>query len=171
MMTAAQLQRLVLGTGLCVLAVALPAHAQWKWKDERGQVQYSDLPPPKGTPPERILQRPVLTPPKPVVVGASAPLGSASAPGAAASAPVDPALQARRKQAEQEEAAKRQADEARNAQVRTANCERARGALRSLESGERLARVNAKGEREFVDERTREQEAQQARQIIASDCR
>lgn len=156
---------------LCVLAIALPAHAQWKWKDERGQVQYSDLPPPKGTPPERILQRPVLAPPKRVVIGASAPLGGASAPGAAASTPVDPALQARRKQAEQEEAAKRQAEEARNAQVRAANCERARGALRNLESGTRVARTNDKGEREFLDDRTREQEAQQARQIIASDCR
>ena len=28
----------------------LPAAAQWKWRDKRGQVQYSDLPPPRDIP-------------------------------------------------------------------------------------------------------------------------
>ena len=41
-----------------LLCVALPAQAQWKWKDANGKVQYSDLPPPAGTPEKDILQRP-----------------------------------------------------------------------------------------------------------------
>ena len=37
---------------------ALPAQAQWKWRDKSGQTQYSDLAPPAGTPEADILQRP-----------------------------------------------------------------------------------------------------------------
>jgi hypothetical protein len=43
------------------LAVTLPAAAQWKWRDQRGQTQYSDLPPPPGVPESDILQRPAAT--------------------------------------------------------------------------------------------------------------
>lgn len=169
MHTASFVQRSLAAFGIGLLALALPVQAQWKWKDERGQVQYSDLPPPKGTPPERILQRPQPAPP-PLVRGASAPLAAASAPAAGASA-VDPALDARRKQAEQDEAARRQAEEARAAQVRAANCERARSALRTLEGGTRIARTNDKGEREFLDDAQRARETQEARQVVQSDCR
>ena len=35
--------------------IALPAEAQWKWRDKGGHVQYSDLPPPAGTPDQDIL--------------------------------------------------------------------------------------------------------------------
>ena len=38
--------------------VVLPAEAQWKWRDKGGHVQYSDLPPPAGTPDQDILARP-----------------------------------------------------------------------------------------------------------------
>src|SRR6476659_7425487 len=38
--------------------LALPAEAQWKWKDKGGHVQYSDLPPPPGTADQDILGRP-----------------------------------------------------------------------------------------------------------------
>ena len=40
------------------LTFAMPASAQWKWRDKNGQTQYSDLAPPAGTPDHDILQRP-----------------------------------------------------------------------------------------------------------------
>src|SRR4051812_13518484 len=40
------------------LAFALPATAQWKWRDKNGQTQYSDLPPPPAVPEQDILSRP-----------------------------------------------------------------------------------------------------------------
>ena len=51
----------VLLVGAALLALAAPVHAQWKWKDERGQVHVSDLPPPRDVPERNILQRPTPT--------------------------------------------------------------------------------------------------------------
>lgn len=151
----------------CVLTLPLAASAQWKWRDARGQIQYSDLPPPKGTPTRDILQVPRESP-----VARLAPPAAASGPAPApAAASTDPALDAKRKQAEEAEAAKRKAEEARVAQTRAQSCERARGYLRTLESGQRLARVNERGEREIIDDGVRQAELAQTREVIASECR
>ncbi|WP_163435527.1 DUF4124 domain-containing protein, partial [Escherichia coli] len=40
------------------LLLAASAQAQWKWRDAKGNVQYSDMPPPPGTPEKDILLRP-----------------------------------------------------------------------------------------------------------------
>jgi hypothetical protein len=40
-----------------------------------------------------------------------------------------------------------------------------------LESGQRIARVNAQGEREVLDDKGRAEEMQRARQVMASDCK
>jgi hypothetical protein len=153
------------------LLTGMTAQAQWKWRDARGQIQYSDTPPPAGTAESDVLQRPRA--PAPVIVPSSGPAAAASAvqPAPSASAGVDPALEARRKQAEAEEAAKRKAEEDRVAQVRAQNCERARAYMRSLEGGQRMARTNEKGEREVFDDTIRASEMAQTRQIIASECR
>ena len=44
------------GFSLCV--ATLPAAAQWKWKDARGQVVISDTPPPREIPDRDVLQKP-----------------------------------------------------------------------------------------------------------------
>ena len=152
----------VLGTLL-----AVPAQAQWKWRDKNGQTQYSDLPPPAGTPEASILQRPSVQ-----RAAAPASAGSAaSAAGLSARHASDPELEARRKQAEQEVADKKKADEARAAAARAETCSRAREPLRSYDSGERMARINDKGERVVIDDATRYAEIQRTRASIASDCR
>ena len=78
--------------------IALPATAQWKWRDKGGHVQYSDLPPPAGTADADILTRPnpsmrrsTPTSTAPIAAPASAAVatGTASAPRAA-----DPELEA-----------------------------------------------------------------------------
>lgn len=159
-----------------LLLAVLPAQAQWKWKDKSGQTHVSDLPPPRDIPEKDVLQRPAES------VRRAAPAAAASAPvpaGAspAASAPIDatrrldPELESRRTRAEQEQKAKARAEEERQAGQRAENCQRARQALAGMESGMRLARVNEKGEREILDDKARADEAQRARQIIASDCR
>ena len=147
------------------LLLALPADAQWRWRDASGRVTASDLPPPREIPEKDILQRPG---------GVRAP--AAAVPAIAASAPapapaVDKELDARQKAADQQQQAKAKAEAQRLAAVRAENCSRARSHLANLESGQRLARVNDKGEREFLDDNTRADEARRAREIIASDCR
>lgn len=161
---------------LLIGTLPMAAHAQWKWRDAAGKVQYSDLPPPQGTPEQDILQRPP-TARKPVVVR---PIGSADAASvpasAAASAPRQPnraelEAQAKRKQAEAEIAARRKEEERKIAEQRAENCRRATEHLRVLESGARITKQNAAGETIFLDDQQRAQEIQYVRGIMSSDCR
>ena len=133
---------------------ALPSQAatQWKWRDAQGQVQYSDRPPPPGVLDKDILARPSgaaraaqALPSAPPVAASAAPL-----PGLKAS---DPELEARKRKAKAE------------------NCERARSYQRSLDSGMRIARTNAKGEREILDDAARAQENSRNRDTINNNCK
>ena len=163
-----------LSTTLCLLlllSLASGAQAQWKWKDSSGNVQYSDRPPPTGTPEKDILQKPPQRY-QPVVVrqfGASAP-EAASAPANAASRP-DAQAQVRQRQQEQEQAAKQKDDERKQAAQKAENCKNAKGQLQMLESGVRVRRTNEQGEPVVLDEKQRADEMQRARAIIASECR
>ena len=151
---------------LLTLFFVLPAaQAQWKWRDRNGQVTASDLPPPKDIPDKDVLQRPDPAVRKPAAA-ASAPASTASARSTS-----DPELEARRRNAEAEAAAKLKAEDARLARDRAENCQRARNQLATLESGQRIARMNDKGEREFLDDKAISDEARGARGVIASDCR
>ena len=151
---------------LLTLFFVLPAaQAQWKWRDRNGQVTASDLPPPKDIPDKDVLQRPDPAVRKPAAV-ASAPASAASARSTS-----DPELEARRRNAEAEAAAKLKAEDARLARDRAENCQRARNQLATLESGQRIARMNDKGEREFLDDKAIADEARRARGVIAGDCR
>lgn len=156
--------------GLAAVCATLPAQAQWKWKDASGQMHVSDLPPPRDVPAKDILTRPEAAQrraPAPAPAPASA-AGSGVAEGKAA---VDPELEARRKRADQEQTAKSRADDEKVAAQKADNCQRARSNASTLESGVRVVRANDKGEREFLDDKTRADELARARQVIASDCR
>lgn len=155
------------GFSLCV--ATLPAAAQWKWKDARGQVVISDTPPPREIPERDVLQKPTLVLQR--SAAQAAPAASAAAGEAAAKAKVDPELEARRKKAEAEQQDKQKAEEQKIAAVRADNCRRARAYAETLNSGIRLTRVNDKGEQEFLDDSQRAAEMQRARQTIASECR
>jgi hypothetical protein len=153
---------------LCALSLsllALPASAQWKWRDASGRITVSDLPPPRDVPPQNILQRPDTTA-RPVIAPASA---AASAPAPAPA--VDRELQARRDAAAQEQAAREKAEATKLAEQRADNCRNARQHLAALDSGQRIARFNDKGEREILDDRQRAAESRRARDVITSDCR
>ena len=161
-------------TLLCAM-LALPAAAQWKWRDAQGRIQYSDRPPPTAVPDRDVLQRPAA--PTAAAMPAPAPAAPASAvaaPPAAASAAsaATAAGEGRRRQAAAEqEAAARRADEERQARQRGENCTRAREYARTLESGQRIARTGESGERQFLDDGQRGAELRRAREVIASDCR
>lgn len=151
------------------LALSLPAQAQWKWRDKDGQVNVSDRPPPNEVPEKDILARPLQQSRR-----AAAPAAAASAASAAASAAptaLEREVQARKRQAEQEEAAKNKAEEERIAAAKAQNCRNARSQIAGLESGQRIARVNEKGEREVLDDKGRAEEMRRAREVANSDCR
>jgi Domain of unknown function (DUF4124) len=173
----------LLGTALCLLAVAAPVQAQWKWRDAAGHVTASDRPPPREVPEKDILARPVVpggnstSPRKPYAAApepaASAPVAAASAPapGGGRQSPLQAEVEAKRRAAEQEAQAKAKVEEERQAAARAENCKRARQQVATLESGMRVARVNAKGEREMLDDTSRAEEIKVARAVVAGDCR
>lgn len=165
---------------LCLLAAAAVcswpslASAQWKWRDASGRITISDRPPPRDVADKDILQRPGAPRPTAAAAVSEAPASTASAATttAAASRPAgDKELEARRRAAEAQQQAKAKAEEERNAAIRAENCKRARNHLATLETGQRLARLNDKGEREVLDDRARAEETRRAREVIASECK
>jgi hypothetical protein len=157
------------------LVLAASAQAQWKWRDAKGNVQYSDRPPPAGTLDKDILQRPAAATRNVVIVpvGQAASAASAPAPRPAASAPTkaEQDAAARQKQEQDREAAKQKEDERRLAAQRRENCSRAQAGLRDLQSGTRITRTNEKGERVFMDEAQIAAEVARARDVVSSECR
>ena len=154
---------------LLLIAGSAPAQAQYRWKDASGQTHVSDLPPPRDIPDQNVLQRPA----GPARQAQQAnPAGvPANAASTAARSPVDPELEARRKRADDQARARGRSDDERVAAQRADNCQRARQQLAMLDTGRRLQRNNAQGERTVVDESARADELQTARQVVASDCR
>lgn len=165
------LQMLRLATVWLVCCLAVPAQAQWKWRDKDGRVTASDLPPPREVLEKDILQRPPEVRRAPAQPAASAPAQGAPGLASKPKGSLEREVEARKLAAEQQQAAKTKADEDKLRAQRDENCRRARSHLAALDSGQRIARVNDKGEREVIDDRTRADEQRQAREVVASDCR
>jgi len=151
---------------LALCLYALTASAQWQWMDKDGRKVFSDRAPPSDIPEKNILKRPGGR-------GASAPVAvpAADTPAASPAAGVDKSLQEKKKQAEDVGAAKRKADEERNARVMADTCSRAQQAKSGLDSGTRMARTNEKGEREFMDDAARAAEGERLQGIINENCK
>lgn len=158
---------------LCVLPAL--ASAQWLYLDKDGRKVYSDKAPPPEIPAKNILRQPGMKAP-----AAAEPEAAASAPvvakaAAAASAPrisgKDKALEEKKKQAEAAEAEKKKAQAEEVAKAQAENCVRAKQAKATYDSGQRVARVNAKGEREILDDHQRAAEVQRLRSVIERDCK
>jgi len=158
-----------LATGAITL-VALSASAQqiWKWKDANGQVHISDQPPPAGA---SILQKPTGTPmpaaaPAPAPTPAAAPAASGAGPKAGVDAELAKRKAAADKKRAEEDKAAVDAQKAQDAQ----NCASAREQLRTLNSGIRITRLNAAGEREVMDDNAKAEQAKQAQQVVDKTC-
>ncbi|MEP6874559.1 MAG: DUF4124 domain-containing protein [Burkholderiales bacterium] len=149
--------------------LALPAAAQWKWRDASGHTQYSDTPPPPNVAEKDILQRPQAA--MSSSRRAAPPASAASDAPALAPKTADTELDTKRKQAEQEAADKKKAADAKTAAAHADNCARAKAQLRALEAGGRMSRTNEKGEREFLDDKTRAQETTRTRDAMTSECK
>ncbi|SFM66348.1 DUF4124 domain-containing protein [Variovorax sp. OV329] len=166
----------------CCLLLPMGAQAQWQWIDKTGKPVFSDTAPPPDVPEKNILRRGNLPPPRPapgvVNLGGD---DAGKAPGAAtAAAPapapetkprVDKELEEKTRKAEEEEKAKKAAEEKKVAQAKTENCNRARQAKATYDSGIRVARLNAQGEREIIDDNMRAQEMRRLQSVIDSDCK
>ncbi len=159
-----------LALALLTVMAAGTVQAQWVWIDGTGSRVFSDTPPPAGTPDKNIVKRPgaVRAPAPAAATEAATPATTAAAPAKAAGK--DSELDARKKQAEEAEKAKQKAEQEKFAKARAENCERAKRGKATLDSGIRLATTNAKGEREFMDDKARAGEAKRLDEVIRNDC-
>lgn len=154
-----------------LLACSSAAMAQWQWIDGTGRKVFSDTPPPASIPDKSILKKPGSGMAPPVVtVEPTATVAASGAPAAPQIPARDTELEAKKKQAEQAEEAKKKAEAERVAKARADNCERARKAKITMDSGVRLATTNAKGEREIMDDKAKAAETQRMEGIIRSEC-
>lgn len=161
--------RAVVLAGFIALACG-GATAQWQWTDGAGRKVFSDTPPPAGTPEKSILKRPGPTRTVAPVAAASVPAVSATTATAPKPSGRDEQLEAKKKQAEEAEQAKMKAEADKLGKARAENCERAKRAKVTLDSGIRIATTNARGEREFLDDKARAAEAKRIDETIRSDC-
>ena len=152
---------------------ATGAFAQWQWLDKDGRKVFSDRPPPSDVPEKSILKQPHISnqprpaaPPVSAATSTDAPVTAQTAPGLGK----DKQLEENKAKAEAAEAAKKKAEQERVAKARADNCARAKLGKVQLAPGRLVAHTNAKGERSYMDDATREAELRRADEIIATDC-
>jgi hypothetical protein len=169
---------------VALTGLSFAASAQWQWLDKDGRKVFSDRAPPSDIQDKNILKRPgnYKAPVAPAAdAGAETDTGAAAsaagqppgfpASGAKPAGGVDKDLEAKKKQAKEADAAKRKADEERIAKAQIENCARAKQAKITFESGVRIGRTNAAGEKEFMDDAARAAELKRIQSIIDRDCK
>jgi hypothetical protein len=127
------------------------ALAQHVWLDAKGVKQYSDMPPPAGTPASRVLQSP-----GPRVAAPAAAAAATDQVPAPSVAERNAAFEKRR--IEQAEREAKEGEQARVAADNARNCDQARAYQRTLANGDRIARLDKNGERVYLTEQDRAQE-------------
>ena len=155
---------LVLGSMLVFAALA--SAQMYRWVDKDGRVHYTATPPPPGVK-ARTLRAP----------SAAVPAADEAAKDAGAKdarrgplAPAEQEQEFRKRQLEAQKARDREALAAKDAEAKQENCARAREALRTFESGQRVSRTDAQGERYYLDDDARARETEAARRAVQDWC-
>ena len=161
--------RLVLVLGAALIA-ALPAAAQlYKYTGPDGKVQYSDRPPSDGRKAEKVTSSRVSSVPSGTTTAAAASGDAAKSTAPKTAAEQDQAFRQRRIDAE--EKAKKDEKLAQDQQQKTESCAGARRELAGLQSGARVARLNEKGERVFLDDAGIQGEITRLEREIGAGCK
>lgn len=158
---------------------ALSATAQWQWIGKDGRKVFSDRPPTSDIQEKDILKQPggkgraaaPVVAPSTEGAETAAPVAAKANPNALKISGKDADLEAKKKKLEEEDASKKKAEEEKIAKARTDNCELAKKGLASFQSGVRISTVNAKGEREFMDDNARAAESKRLQSVVDRDCK
>lgn len=145
----------ILALFLMTFYAALASAQLYSWKDAQGKVHYSDEPPQEKAP-----VRKVAPPPPPSID-----------PGAAQKSLAEKEVESRKRQKAAQEASAKADKEKADSEERRANCERAQGNLKALESGQTRFTTNSQGERVALDGDLREAELANARKAVDSWCK
>ena len=158
---------------LLALACCLPAlaSAQWMWIGKDGRKVFSDQAPPADIPVDKILKGPKGQQLVPMNAPVAVPVtDTAAAPALPTPAGKDKVLEERKKQVAAAEAKKKQEEDAKYAALKADNCGRARQSKANYQSGARMTTVDAKGERQYLDDNQRAAEVKRLDEVIARDC-
>jgi hypothetical protein len=151
-----------------MLAFAATAFAQmYRWVDKDGRVHYTATPPPPG-----VTSRTLRAPAAPAAPAADDAAKDADAKDAR-KGPLTPAEQEqefRKRQLEAQKAREKEALAAKDAEAKQENCARAREALRTFESGQRVSRTDPQGERYYLDDDAHARETEAARRAVQDWC-
>jgi hypothetical protein len=137
------MKKTIVCAAIALFAAAASAQ-QYKWTDKDGKVRYGDVPP----------------------AGASA--ARLKAPNAGYPPPA--AAPDSKKEEAKKKAPEKQAMTEEQMQMKRDNCARAQESLRTLESGQRISRIDAKGERYYLEDAEIAQETAKARQSVQHWC-
>jgi len=136
------------------------------WNTKDGKRECGDTPPPG------IKATTMGAPSAPAAPPSPAGAKDATAKGAK-KGPLTPGEQEqefRKRQLETQKSREKDEQAQQQAEAKQQNCERAREAMRILESGQRIARVDKEGERYYLDEAQVAQETDKARQAVQRSC-
>jgi len=163
------LSRHILGALLLLAATA--AHAQYVWIGPNGTRQYSDRPPPPGTPAGKILKspgRPALEPSTASDTTAESPAENKDGAGPPTLAQQEAAFRERSKaRAEQEQKSREDAERSRRL---AEHCAAARETQASLDSGIRVARIGPDGQKTYMSDEEKAARGEQVRRAL-QECR
>ncbi len=144
---------------LAAAFAALPASAQVYKCVEAGRTVYSQTPCAAGAS-STTIRRDAPSSPAPGASGTAAQQSTA-----------EQEQSFRKRQQQQAEAAKKESLKQQEAQERQQNCNVARSQLAQYEAGGRISRMNASGEREFLDDAAIQQERVRAKAQVDQWCK
>lgn len=154
---------------LAAMAFAGAALAQqFKWVDKDGKTRYGDVPPPGVTPIR--LKGPASGPAPAPAANTASKDGKGAAPKKGPLTTAEQDAEFRKRQLEAEKAREKDQKAEQQAQEKKENCARAKEQLAANESGQRIQRTNAQGERYFLDESQAKQETAKTRQLVSEWC-
>lgn len=143
-------------TMLVLVLLSSTVSAQvYTWRDAAGNVHYSDTPP-NNLDAKKIHAGPQSSPPT-----SAAPERSLA----------EKDMEFRKRKTESGEKQAKAEEERKKGEESKRNCADARNQLNALQSGQRMSRVNADGERIPLDDTMRTQEIEKARQAVKSWCK
>lgn len=155
--------------GALLLLAASAAHAQYVWIGPNGTRQYSDRPPPPGTPASKILKSPGRAAPEPQATAAD------DAAGARPDAITPPTL-AERETAFRERSKARAEQEQKDLEAATRqrrlaeHCAAARETQAQLDSGIRIAKIGPDGEKTYMSDAEKAERNERVRRALQA-CR
>ena len=159
----------VLGISLALVAAAATAQ-QYKWKDSRGRWVYGDLPPAGA----KVIPLKSSTPSNSAAAAKPAGSEAGSKSGAKSSKPLTEAekeLEFRRRIKEAQENAAKTAKAEQTERETKQNCDLAREQERTLASGQRIQRMDPKGERYYISDAERARGLEHARRSVREWCK